>query len=322
MNDVARITTDDEADGPGPGRLLSDFRALFGFHRPGDLKMLMRFLAAGRAHGAAAAPLWAPRTPALSRIMADRPEYRRCLVAPYQNATWGVPERIGRIVAHYGEVDALADDRFRFGTHDKLELLRLDDIAEGLSLILDQPHWFHLEGGFTLNLFLDDFRAFSVSFSLCPAEDGVRGAFVGGIQGRRIEGEGKDAALDLYRDLTRAAFGLRPRDLLIECLRRLLSHLGVARLLAVSDAARFHRHPFFGQRDLSLDYDTIWADRGGTQISDDVFEVPLEAPARPIEEIAAKKRSLYRKRYAFLERLDGIAAAGFPDARMVEIEAT
>jgi len=51
-------------------------------------------------------------------------------------------------------------------------------------------------------------------------------------------------------------------------------------------------------------YDDVWADRGGTRVAPTHFELPLAGSRRPLEEVAAKKRSMYRRRYEMLDAID------------------
>lgn len=285
---------------------------------PKSWTLRAKWLAKAVRHRSAVRILFAqPPGSALARALDERPELRGILLWPYQINSWSLGERLDRFCAHYVEVDRLGA-AWAMGIDDKRVLFDLHDIHEGLTVILDQPYWFMREGGFTLNLFTGDFRAFSIAFSLFRDDRDRVCALIGGVQGRNTED-----ALALYRQLTKAAHGLRPRDLLLEALRMLLRHWQVAALFGVSENARHHRHPFFGTKpqEPGQNYDTIWEDRGGARISEVEWALPLNAERRDLEDIAAKKRSLYRKRYAFLDALAAEAEAGFPAGRTLQFEA-
>lgn len=253
----------------------------------------------------------APGT-ALERIMRQRPEFIGALLWPYLSASFETEERLSRIVGHYAVIDGLGTP-FPFDCDERLVLVDLAEVMPGLRLVLDQPIWFLREGGLVLNLFIDSFRAFSIAFSLRREADGQLTAWIGGLQGRN-----RDDMLETYRSLTKLLHGLRPRDFLLEALKMLLRKLGVTRLYAVSDAARHHRHAFFGRVKAVLqDYDEIWADRGGVAISADFFELPMTAERRDEATIKPNKRSMYRKRFEFLDRLEGALLAALPEVRPV-----
>jgi uncharacterized protein len=256
----------------------------------------------------------APGT-ALDRIMRQRPEFIGVLLWPYVSAFFGTGERLRRVIGHYEVVDRLGPT-FHFDCDERLVLLELDEIMPGLRLVLDQPIWFLREGGLVLNLFIDSFRAFSLAFSLRREEDGEMTAWIGGVQGRN-----RDDMLETYRTLTKLLHGLRPRDFLLEVLKMLLRQLAVARLFAVKDTARHHRHPFFGgMKQATQNYDEIWTDRGGVVVDASFFELPLSAERRDEATIKPNKRSMYRKRFDFLDAVDAELASRLPEVRPVRFE--
>ena len=281
--------------------VLGSARTTFPGTRPATWVLRARLVRAALGNRDRLAPmLAAPQGSSLCRQMAGQPDFLGALIWPYQNAGWDTAERLDRISAHHAEIDRLGPP-LGFAVTERLVLADLGDIHPGAALVLDQPHWFIREGGLTLNLFVGSFRAYSLSFSFFR-HDGALAVYIGGVQGRN-----DDRALDLYRDLTRAFHGIRPRDLLIECLRMLARHWGVAEIHAVSDAARHHRHPYFGAlqgKQTGQDYDLIWQDRGGVPIAGGSHRLPLGAERRAIEDIKPNKRSMYRQRYAFLEALE------------------
>jgi uncharacterized protein len=241
-----------------------------------------------------------PPSSALGRIYAERPSLLGVLVWPFQTAALDSDERLQRLVEHYEEVDALGP-RFNFSSAQSLVLNDLGEIAEGVRIVLDQPEWFAREGAFVLNLFIENFRAFSMAFSLHRNAANDLEAVIGGLQGRSREG-----ILEEYKVLTKAFFGLRPRDLLIENFRCLCGIWKVKSILAVSDAGHIHRHSYFGKKETpAQSYDVAWADRGGTKLNDILYTLPIETVRQEMEDIKANKRSMYKKRYEFLDTLEG-----------------
>lgn len=279
-----------------------------------NFKLRLKVAAGAVMHCRQLARLASSPSPALQRVMDERPELLiGSLVWPYLCATWGTPERLDRIVAHYRELDRLGPP-FLFGVEEKLILAELEEIYPDLRIVLDQPGWFMREGGLALNLFVGDFRAYSLAFALGRSEDGHLHCRIGAIQGRNTA-----AALDLYKELTKATHGLRPRDLLVEICRMLCRHWGVRQLLAVRDSSRHHRHPFFAGKEVApQDYDAIWQDRGGVPQDADFYCLPVEADRRLDEEIKPNKRSLYRRRYRFLDELEANMIARLPKLKPVE----
>lgn len=266
----------------------------------GAIKLQVQVLAAALRHRHQISDLVATTSPALRKMLEERPAVvLGPLVWPYLCASWTVSERLAHVTAHYRILDDLGLP-FPFSVSERLVLIDLSGVHPGLRIVLDQPQWFIREGGLTLNLFVDDFRAYSLAFSLSDHPDGGIDCLIGSLQGRNT-----DEAMDLYRDLTKAAHGLRPRDFLIEICRILCRHWQIRRLMGVRDEQRHHRHAFFGTKSIApQDYDAIWRDRGGVPEDNNFYRLPIESERRTDDEIKPNKRSLYRRRYRFLNMLE------------------
>jgi len=259
----------------------------------------VRFVLVGIKHYRWFGPIVSPNPgSAVDRLMRERPEMLGILIWPYQCSSWDARERIERVTNHCSVIDELGE-AYSFSIEERLVIADLGDKFDELRLVLDQPRWFMREGQLTMNLFVENYRAFSVAFSFYRDPDGALCTVIGGVQGRN-----HDDSLGLYRDLTKALYGLRPRDLLLEVVRIFSQLAGGSSILAVSDGYRHHRHPYFGQRSFPTDYDAVWADRGGDPLDDYFYSLPAEKVRRDFETIKPKKRSLYRKRFEFLDDLE------------------
>lgn len=237
---------------------------------------------------------------ALGRALAVRPEMVGAVVWPYICVNWDAHRRLEGIRDHFQVVESVGQ-KMDFPIDQSIQLLDLADLQPGLRVVLDQPRWFMREGQLVLNLFDAQSRIYSVAFSLAE-EEGALVAYVGAIQGGNTDGVMAD-----YKDLTKTLHGMRPRDFLVELLRSLCRSLCVSRIYAVADASRQHRSSYFGDAKsaiMSLNYDEIWMERGGVKVNDDFFSLALEAPLKPLEEVASKKRAMYRRRYEMLDELD------------------
>lgn len=241
--------------------------------------------------------------------------------APYIDARWDRRERLEAFVRQCALVGAMGPV-FDFSLNESIELPPIAALMPDYSIILDKPAWSQREGLLTISVFRDDIRLFSLTFSFDGLE-GKRTLIIGGVQGRRIEG-----ALEEYRRLTELAHGLHPRKLLIEILRMIGAEVGVQRILAISDACRHQRHPFFGKkklRDLPLDYDEIWRDRGGVEMDGgSFFELPLMRHVRNLDDLAElsakkrkKRRHQYRLRYPMLDAIEVDIRTAMPTLKPV-----
>lgn len=256
---------------------------------------------------AVARMLAASRQGALGRLLRARPEVWTALHAPFVAAGWDARTRLARIANHCAIVERLGPP-FDLHPDEFADLLHLGEIGPDYRLTIDQPRWMLRDGLLALSLWKGADRLFSLSF-LFASEGRRLLAIVGGIQGRR-----SPDARDAYRALTREACGVRPRDLLIELFRIMCDELGVSAIHAVSDATRHQRSRYFRHAPgfvdpVTVDYDGIWRERGGTVRADGLYELAVRRPHRPAEEVPARKRTLYRRRQAMM---DGIRARMAP----------
>jgi uncharacterized protein VirK/YbjX len=236
---------------------------------------------------------------AVGRAMRLRPRLLDPVARPYLCASWDTPTRLHKIALHYETVEALGRP-VHMGPKDEIELLAAPELGEGMRFVLDEATWFQREGPLAFNLFSGKTRLFTLAFAL-RRENDVLTAHVGAIQGRDIPG-----VLDTYRDLTRAAHGMRPRDLTIELFRSFCQCLGVERILLVSDSHRQHRAAYFGANAPKVlsDYDAIWTERGALRVDASAFEMAVQQSRRDLEETPSRKRGQYRKRYAMLDEFE------------------
>ena len=97
---------------------------------------------------------------------------------------------------------------------------------------------------------------------------------------------------------------------MLELLRLFALKIGAQHIYAVADDHKISRHAYFGKKGtLGLNYDDVWVERGGSRIAETHFELPLAGSRRDLNEVAAKKRSMYRRRYEMFDELE----ASLPD---------
>ncbi len=221
------------------------------------------------------------------------PALAGAIYLPYIHQDWTPPQRLAAIELHYRLLDARTAI-LALSISEAVEVARFDTEYPGLRLVLDKPAWFNREGEAVLNLFVGDHRCYSVAFTL-GVERGERILIVGALQG-----SGFPNAMELYRDLTRALHGMRPRDLLLTALKFMAMQFGIQRLQAISSAKRWQVH---------ADYDGIWQEHQGELLDNGFYALPTEVSRREAADVPAKKRKTYRLRYEMLERLNADIAA-------------
>lgn len=61
--------------------------------------------------------------------------------------------------------------------------------------------------------------------------------------------------------------------------------------------------PVTAETAVHFDYRAFWQEAGGTQGSDAHWQLPRALERRPLEEVGARKRAMYRRRYLMLDAM-------------------
>lgn len=240
--------------------------------------------------------------PAGSDILRRHPLFPVLTDRPYINSSWPMEKAQDVIEAHYRLIRERAP-LLSFPCDEQLDLARVKADLAGLRLVLDKPSWFQNEGEIVLNLFLDEGRVYSLAFTL-GYEGGKTVAYVGALQG----GGRGDEALERNRLITRGAFGMRSRDLIVTAFRLLCAQLGVQRILTPMERDSVIRSAYFsnGAKQLHFKYDLAWAEYGATVSHPErMLDLPIAVPYRSALEVPSRKRAMYRRRYQMLRWLEG-----------------
>ena len=237
--------------------------------------------------------------PLLTLALKRFPLMHGAIYWPYINHTWPMERRLAAIDQHFrmlgGPAAIIAHASF-----EDVEMALLEEEYAGLRLVLDKAVWFLREGEIVLNLFVNDQRFYSIAFTL-GVDAGQPLVFVGALQGSNSE-----AAQGVYRDITHALHGMRPRDFLMVALKLLCGELGIHRIWAVSSNNRQHNSPYFGDSHkgkVLVAYNEVWLEHGGTALDNGFFEIPAMVRHKDISEIPTRKRATYRRRYQMLDKL-------------------
>lgn len=217
---------------------------------------------------------------------------------PYLNTIWSSEQRMKVLREHYGIAHRFPV--FGFPHDGSFPLASLNEIEQNLHFRLEKPLWFVNEGEVALSLFSSETRLYSLLFTL-GTRNGESVAYVGALQGLN-----SDSARDIYRALTHAAHGVRPRDLLFNGFRMLCNALDLQFILAVSDEKNARRSSYFaGGEMVHFSLDEAWQEYGGVMTDDGFYNISSTINQRNPEDIPSRKRAQYRRRY---EMLDEIAA--------------
>lgn len=180
-----------------------------------------------------------------------------------------------------------------------LTLTGRDELQFRIRLCVDA--FFDKEGEATL-AFCDhqDTILAEMTFTLCQHE-GKTTLFIGGLQGAK-----SFVPHELIQGATKACHGLFPKRLLVEAAMTLGAAFPVEQMMAVSNSTHIYRSWRYRKKKegkVLADYDSFWLSLGGEPQKSGHFRLPLAMARKPMEEIASKKRSEYRRRYELLDSL-------------------
>jgi len=172
----------------------------------------------------------------------------------------------------------------------------------GCRIVLRHDGTFRREAELALSIVDDQgLRLYSCAFSLAGSDHALQ-LVIGSMQGPE---PGVANAQEKVRELTKEGQGLRPKSLLVQLVLQLAQAMGAAEVLAVRKRAHVFQAKRYSSKqkaNLQADYDELWQEFGARDV--DASFVALHAqPRKPLEEIASKKRALYRRRYEWLDQL-------------------
>lgn len=152
----------------------------------------------------------------------------------------------------------------------------------------------------------DGVRLYSIGFGFTDEHT----LLMGNVQGPSL----KDEGLERIRDVTHAAHGMRPPHLLVHALRVLAAHWGATSLQGVDPDNHVKGRWNLRNSRLRFDYRGFWEEHAATREAAGNWSLPLDTSLRPLEEVATKRRAMYRRRYAMLEALQ-LAVSTLADTR-------
>ena len=102
------------------------------------------------------------------------------------------------------------------------------------------------------------------------------------------------------KQATKELHGVRPMFMLMNVFR-LLAEKWQCELIGIPHTSQ-GKYRLSARSKILFNYDEFWQENQG-QLTGQYWQLPLEIARKPLEEIASKKRSMYRKRYEMLDDL-------------------
>lgn len=243
------------------------------------------------------------REPAMREMLPVQHTLPSKIHRPYLYSGMPVAARADAIIAHYRFAKDLSSPVLRQALLSKqgAELLSFTGKG-GENFVITMACTGRCEREGEVNLFFsqDGVKLAIVTFAVTE-QRGEKVVVIGGIQGAH-----RDTPHELIRVATKACYGLFPKRLLMETLALFCQATGITQMQAVSDSGHIFRSWRYRLKKKSLfhaSYDEFWQTLNATPLSSTLYQVPMSFPRKPLEEIASKKRSEYRKRYELLDAL-------------------
>lgn len=211
--------------------------------------------------------------------------------------------RADALVDHYAFVSNIENAGLRqtfLSAHGNTVTRFTGKDGENFHVVLGSIGKSEREGEANMFLYMEETLLAALTFSIVQRPEGLT-LIIGGFQGAH-----RATPHELIKQATKSCHGLFPKRLLLESLQRIAAQTGVRRILAVSDTGHVFRSLRYRHRKKNVfvaSYNEFWDSISATPYSGALYDVPLELPRKPMEEIASKKRSEYRKRYTLLDEL-------------------
>ncbi|MFU2079384.1 VirK/YbjX family protein [Avibacterium endocarditidis] len=223
------------------------------------------------------------------------------LLYAYCDKSFNAQQRLESIKQHF----LLAEEKLGETFCQQLveqKTLALSQLTEKLSLNLNLNQIDPLEGFFSLNIYDQENQrsVYDASFTFLSPNQ----ILIASIQGPKGEN-----AQDIVRLATKELYGLRPMFMLVNAFKALAKQLNCD-LVAISHK-RQAKFRWNDSKRLIFNYDEFWQENNGKLNTQGYWALPLEIERKPLEEIQSKKRSMYRKRYEMLDKLETDLGAVF-----------
>lgn len=115
-----------------------------------------------------------------------------------------------------------------------------------------------------------------------------------------IQGPSSDQAQEIVKQATKALHGIRPMFMLVNAFKT-LAEKWQCELVGIPHKAQ-GKYRLSARSKILFDYNAFWQENQG-EYRDHYWYLPLLIERKSLEEIASKKRSMYRKRYDMLDQM-------------------
>ncbi len=223
---------------------------------------------------------------------------------PYVCIDWTVHDRMTQLRSHFlflkKTMGARASEVYSSEGHHLFDFIARDELSYRVELFQGYQN----EGAMGIRLCDSQGREiYTLSFHIGLGHGFDNAIFIGALQGPNDRIENRQELITL---LTRSLNGLRPKALMVEILYMVAQQLGINELFGVSNAGHIHQSDKYSdakRAQMSFDMDALWGEYNGVASGKTLYTLPSTPERKDIASLKAKKRSLYRKRYAWLDEV-------------------
>ncbi len=225
------------------------------------------------------------------------------LQRPYLSSCLSQHERYAALACHY---DFLANqpDSMTKAFYDPTKPFILANLTvkneANIQIAIQARNKFAREGEISLYFYDNDgIDLATLTFSIIQYQQKTT-LFIAGLQGT-----GHHEARVRVQKATKQCYGLFPKRVVVEAALIIANHFQLEQIVAVGNKTHVYNNWRYNSRQERIlsDYDDFWLTIDGKQDSRELFILPTEISRKSLEDIASKKRSEYRNRYALLDQL-------------------
>jgi len=156
------------------------------------------------------------------------------------------------------------------------------------------------EGLLSICLKLGDIVIYQMIFWISRNSQGEWSLWIGAMQGPNI-----DNAREVIKRVTKRCHAYRTKNLILHATQEVARSLGVKHIYAVTNYGYYANNHIRRDRKLKTDFSQFWEESGGEPCADKRFyKLPMIEYRKKMEEIPARKRASYRRRFALLDEID------------------
>ncbi|MCX8650024.1 DUF535 domain-containing protein [Gilliamella sp. B2776] len=226
------------------------------------------------------------------------------LQRPYLASCLSQQERFEALAYHYDFLAKYPDSMTKAFYNPNLAFVLADVKVKNdanIKIAIQARNKFAREGEISLYFYDNDgIDLATITFTVMQYQQKTT-LFIAGLQGT-----GHHDARIRVQQATKQCYGLFPKRVVLEAALVIARYFNLEQIVAVGNKTHIYNNWRYNSRQERIlsDYDDFWLTIDGKQDSHGLFILPNQIYRKSLDEIASKKRSEYRNRYALLDQLE------------------